>query len=155
MYYTFHKVVFFSESLLYTFKPNKNLLDNKTRNTQHWKYPTIVTEWTEFTVVFCSKYPTSNLLIAWTDVPIFHVHDLFLLSFLLFPCELTIIDGMKSFVLFCSFVPLVSSYTQNVCADRQTDQRTIANPNPPSIKQLKTETNQTNKNTFYNRSCVC
>ena len=41
-------------------------------------------------------------------------------SFLLFPSELTIIYRMNSFDLFCSCVPLVSSYFNYMQTDRQT-----------------------------------
>ena len=68
---------------------------------------------------------------GWTDTQTFlflRCVSYFYWSLSLFPCELTffhceltIIYEMKSFVFFCSCVPLVSSYTQNVCADGRMD----------------------------------
>ena len=49
--------------------------------------------------------------------PCFRFMKFFYCYFLLFPCEPTIIYRMNSFIFYCPCVPLVSSYTQNVCAD--------------------------------------
>ena len=77
--------------------------------------------------------PASSLIseskasLMWTDgrsFLFFQVLSYLYCSFLLFPCELTIVSlwaiiyGVNS---ICSCEPLVSSYTPNVCADRQTD----------------------------------
>ena len=64
----------------------------------------------------------------------------FLKSYLLFPCELTIIYGINSFVLLCSCVPLVSSYTQNG--------QTRANLNAPSKSGAKKSLFQLTLNFF-------
>ena len=41
-------------------------------------------------------------------------HQLFLLFFISLPCELTVIYGMKTLVVHCPCVPIISYYTQNV-----------------------------------------
>ena len=48
-----------------------------------------------------------------------------LMNILLFPCELTIIKGLKFFVLLCPCVRLVSSYTQNYCAQQEAREQDI------------------------------
>ena len=76
-------------------------------------------------LIYFRSYAIKKIL-GQTNIPILQVYQLFLLFFSfvsmqadVFPCGLTIICIIKSYVLFCPHVPLVNSYTQNLLTDRQ------------------------------------
>ena len=76
------------------------LFSTQKYQTRQWKNPTVLTEWTEFTVIYCSQDPTSDLLNGCS-----YVSGLWAISIIHFYCFLWANYYLRNELLF-SFVPV-------------------------------------------------